>query len=344
MNSDIKITSMDRLNQYIKYCIDNNQNKKILNEDGYSETSYHHILPNALFQKYSVLKYNKWNGTHLEHFKHYYAHWILTEAIDDYGQLFAFCSMHKTDVKLGRINESDLIPENEFQEKMEERTKKYLIWYKENEKMMREKQLIWKSNNTEIIEQGRLKHIETINSIDWLENIGNNMRQKQKETKSSKEWQENVWKPAMEKRLKLIGSKEWKESVGKEAIKKYKLWTENNPDLIIERSKKCAKTKLSKEWKESVGIKFKINTRKTKILSSKEKYGVFDVYKDDTLIFSNMSKSELRKISGPLYKATKEKPMGHSKSSRTKLTQLGKEEYIGYYVINKLYKNRNTIK
>lgn len=74
----------------------------------------HHILPNKLFPEYKNLKENPWNGNHLLYSEPYYAHWLLTEVIDDYGMLFAFCAMHKCDMSLGRINESDLIPEGEF--------------------------------------------------------------------------------------------------------------------------------------------------------------------------------------------------------------------------------------
>jgi len=118
LNSDIKIISQEKLEQYIEYCIYNNK----INNIKY-ETSHHHILPNALFGKYKDLKENSWNGTHLLYSDHYYAHWLLTEAIDDYGQLSAFCAMHNKDMKLGKINETDLIPLKEFQEKMKERNK-----------------------------------------------------------------------------------------------------------------------------------------------------------------------------------------------------------------------------
>jgi len=118
LNSNIKIMSQEKLEQYIQFCIKNNQQEKIK-----YKTSYHHILPRKLFEKYSNLKENPWNGTHLKHSDHYYAHWLLTEAIDDYGQLSAFCAMHNKDTKLGKIEEKDLISEDEFQKKMEERNK-----------------------------------------------------------------------------------------------------------------------------------------------------------------------------------------------------------------------------
>jgi len=139
IDSDIKITSQEKLEQYIEYCIYKNKNTRVKDEEEYSLSSYHHILPNALFPEYKDLKENKWNGTHLLYSDHYYAHWLLTEAIDDYGQLEAFCEMHSTDTKLGRIEESDLIPPEEFQKKMEERGRKYSKWCNNNPEKMEEK-------------------------------------------------------------------------------------------------------------------------------------------------------------------------------------------------------------
>lgn len=124
LNSNIKIKSLDKLNEYIAYCINNNQNKPIK-----SKTSHHHILPKAkdCFPELENLKVNKWNGTHLMYFDHYYAHWLMTEAINNYSQLYAFCAMHNMDTKKGRILESNLIPAEEFQEKMKEREHKRRI-------------------------------------------------------------------------------------------------------------------------------------------------------------------------------------------------------------------------
>jgi len=138
LNSNIKIKSLDRLKEYI-------------NENGYSKTSYHHILPKAkdCFPEFKDLKVNKWNGTHLYHKDHYYIHWLLTEAIDNYGQLFAFCLMHNMDTKLGRIDELDLISAKKFQKKMEERNKEISKW---------------RENNSEKVKLAAKKRLK---SIDW---------------------------------------------------------------------------------------------------------------------------------------------------------------------------------
>jgi len=154
LNSDIKIISQEKLEQYIEYCIYKNQKDRIKDEEGYSLSSHHHILPEALFNEYKDLRQNPWNGTHLLYSDHYYAHWLLTEAIDDYGQLFAFCAMHNKDLKIKRITESDLIPPEEFQKKMEERSKGMSEWYK---------------NNPDKVEVKTIKHKNALNKEITLE-------------------------------------------------------------------------------------------------------------------------------------------------------------------------------
>lgn len=50
---------------------------------------------------------------------HYYAHWLLTEAIDDYGQSHAFLAMHNKDSKNGRVQENELFSPDIIQQKIE---------------------------------------------------------------------------------------------------------------------------------------------------------------------------------------------------------------------------------
>lgn len=116
----LKIKNLQKLNEYIDFCLQNNQNERIQ-----GKTSYHHILPNKLFPEYSNLTNNKWNGSHLFYSDHYYSHFLFTEAIDDYSQLYAFCAMHNKDIKNDRISKNNLISPEEFQLKMEERSKKH---------------------------------------------------------------------------------------------------------------------------------------------------------------------------------------------------------------------------
>lgn len=122
-NSEINIKCEQKLMEYVNFCINNNQNNRIQ-----GKTSHHHILPNKLFHEYSNLKENDWNGSHLLYADHYYAHWLLTESIDDFAMLYSFCAMHNKDFANNRLSVEDLINPNDFQKKMEERGIKHSIY------------------------------------------------------------------------------------------------------------------------------------------------------------------------------------------------------------------------
>ena len=115
LNSNIKIKSISRLEEYINLCINKNRMKHTK-----FKTSHHHILPksDSCFPEFKNLKNNTWNGTYLMHSDHYNVHWLMTEAIEDISQLYAFCAMHNKDFKSGKLKEEDLVTSEEFQKKM----------------------------------------------------------------------------------------------------------------------------------------------------------------------------------------------------------------------------------
>ena len=102
MLDSLNVRCEEKLKEYVNFCMNNNQNSIVP-----SKTSHHHILPNKLFPKYSDLKENPWNGTHLLYSDHYYAHWLLTEAIDNYSMIFSFCAMHSKDFVNKRLSKED---------------------------------------------------------------------------------------------------------------------------------------------------------------------------------------------------------------------------------------------
>jgi len=112
-----QIKSQEKLKKYINFCIQSNKSKRIKNLNGYSMTALHHILPKSLFPEYKNLKENIWNGVHLLHSDHYYAHWLLCAVFDykNYSINEAFLKMHQCDINLNRILEKDLINHKEFQ-------------------------------------------------------------------------------------------------------------------------------------------------------------------------------------------------------------------------------------
>jgi len=117
--TSLKVISKERLIEYIEFCLEKNLGKRIK-----GKSALHHILPRAKnlpFGDYSNLKENEWNGVHLLHKDHYYAHWLLTESIEHISILSSFCAMHFKDIKLERISKEMLIDGDLFQEKMEKR-------------------------------------------------------------------------------------------------------------------------------------------------------------------------------------------------------------------------------
>lgn len=166
MSASLNVKCEEKLKDYVDFCMNNNQ-KSIIP----SKTSHHHILPNKLFPEYSDLKENPWNGAHLLYSDHYYAHWLLTEAIDNYSVLFSFCAMHSKDLVNKQLPKEDLIAAEEFQKKMEERSNKHKEFLNEiivinGEEMKRSKFISRKAAETmkgDIREQAERKRMETIN-------------------------------------------------------------------------------------------------------------------------------------------------------------------------------------
>ncbi len=82
---ELDVIDENLLNDYIDFCIDNNEHRKIL-----YTTAIHHILPKSIFPEFKSLKINKWNSTHLTHDKHYIAHSILAKAIYNNKIIYAW--------------------------------------------------------------------------------------------------------------------------------------------------------------------------------------------------------------------------------------------------------------
>ncbi len=188
---NINIISKKKLEEYINFCLEKNQNKNIV-----GATSHHHILPNKLFPEYSDLNENQWNGTYLLYADHYYAHWLITEAIDSHSQLYAFCAMHYKDFTLGRIKECDLLKPDIIHEKMKQRN----ILVSENNKRRSEEGTLFNgyvycretaknkrnktlSENPELVERMNNNHKLTINDENWKNTTGKEKVRKWKENR-----------------------------------------------------------------------------------------------------------------------------------------------------------------
>ncbi len=164
LNSNIKIINQNKLEEYINFCIDKNQSKIIK-----GKTSCHHILPKAesCFPQWKDIKHNKWNATHLLYSDHYTAHYILTKAINNFSQYYAFVAMNNKDIKNGRLNEEDLIGPEEFQ-LINEKVNKEMS--KNATKRMLENHPFSKKNTT--LEQRRTRALKTAETRHKIKKSG----------------------------------------------------------------------------------------------------------------------------------------------------------------------------
>ena len=118
--SNLFIKDTQKLQDYIMFCLDRNQNKRIK-----GETSLHHILPQAesCFPEFKDLKIYPWNGSHLMHSDHYIAHAMFCEAVYSDSQLSAWYAMNNKDVKTEKISSpEELIGPELHQKLMKERS------------------------------------------------------------------------------------------------------------------------------------------------------------------------------------------------------------------------------
>ena len=113
-----KIRDINKLNEYISYCLDKDKNMKIK-----SKTSNHHILPRSLFPEFEDLGKNNWNSCHLLYNEHYIAHSLLAQALEEPSSLFAWYCMSNQDKKTKKVEGSLLLDSIVFQELMERRNK-----------------------------------------------------------------------------------------------------------------------------------------------------------------------------------------------------------------------------
>ena len=100
----LKIKSEDKLKEYLSLCIKENKKEKIK-----YQTELHHILPNALFPKFSNLKNNPWNGAHLLYKDHYIAHTLLAEALEEHSAIIAWWCMNSLGKRATHTNNSKLL-------------------------------------------------------------------------------------------------------------------------------------------------------------------------------------------------------------------------------------------
>ena len=326
IDSNVNIISEDKLKEYIKFCIVNDLGERIK-----YKTSYHHILPRAKtlpFKQYSKLKDNPWNGTYLTFYNHYYAHFLLTQAVNEYAVNYAFTMMHKEDVEKGRISEDELISEDEYNKiftqalinRKEKMNKEFInedgeltTKYKENGKKTKETKLK-----------------EFINEDGEVTTIAKEIGKKQSITKN-KEFINEEGK--LTTRSKEIGEK-----CSKTKLKEFINEDGEVTNIYKENAKKAKETRL----KEFINEDGEVTTRakeigkkcsKTKLWKAK-RYDIYD--KNDILVLVDVSQNDIcNNYSQSLLRASKEKRLGGTQRSKQNLKHFNKEYLIGWYVVEK---------
>jgi len=296
LNSNIKIKNKDYLIRYIDFCLNKNKGNRIK-----GKTSYHHIPPKAdsCFPEYSNLKANPWNGTHLLYSEHYYAHWLLTEALDNYSQLSAFCAMNNKDIKNGRIEEKDLIKADVFQKKMEE-------MYIKRTANLNKKCLDGSSKMQKKSEKRNLTMDNTIIN-------GKTKRQ-----------------IASEKRLKSIDIRENGRAISRALNKKANGSTKTIAKLRGEMFSKTFTKKIIINGEETTKAKEQGKKLSESLIANGKFYKIM---KDNEIILEKISEKDMRNMSVSLKKSTKERPLGTSKGARSTMIKHNKEKLIGYYSV-----------
>jgi len=287
--------NVSKIQQYIDFCNDNAVSKIK------GKTSHHHILPKKLFPEYSNLNENPWNGVHLLYSDHYYAHWLLSEAVDNYTILSAFCSMHNKDLKNGRIEEKDLIRADEFQKKMEERSRKHSILLHSLQK-----------NGKSVATNNALKAAKTMKEVqDDGMTIYEKANIKQHKTKFENKVYKDVTKKMIETKRNDI------DDFGINGLQRHAL--------------KAAKTMKEVQDDGMTIYEKAIEKRLKTVYKNQKKYNI--VHIDGSIYKENLFMKEIKEISAALPKTNKEKFLGNNSYSLGALKRNKSEHLFGLYIV-----------
>lgn len=315
------VIDTDTLEKYIDFCLENSHVSKIP-----GETSTHHILPQAKtlpFGQFKNLKEHKWNAAELSYYDHYYAHYLLTLAIDHIAVLYSFVAMHNADVKNGRLSQSDLIEEATYN----------LIFKSRNHKISkRQKEIIEVDgiymtrssyHNSKIKRPPqRLRQMSDSmaggNNIVHKDGVVNKIRSTKLNTIIDGK---NLDKISSERAAQTMRAVITTESGAETTI--YKLAAAKHSETLNKpfMNESGEITTLAKEYGKQRAIRM-IQQGKWYILRN-----VFDPN-----LVQRLPAIEIRAISPGLEKCTKDNYLGKSKFGQNVLTKKGKASLIGLYV------------
>jgi hypothetical protein len=309
---------MDALTNYIDFCIDNNLHTKIK-----GETASHHILPRAKtlpFKEYEDLKMCPWNKTELSYYNHYYAHYLLTIAVDHIAILHSFSCMHTRDSKLGRI--TNLIDTDVFTE----------LWKKRNKKISQRR--------LEMITVGG--HIMSRASYANKNNITPKRRQQMSELMSGKK--NMVHKDGVlekirqtksttfinDKNLDTISAEKAAETMKNPIVTDDGQQTTIYKQSAIKHSETLNKVIIDANGNETSLSQIYAKERSERMRKNSKKYILRNVF--DDRVCQELIAPEIRNISPGLEKCNKDNYLGKSKFGQTMLTKKGKANLIGLFV------------
>jgi hypothetical protein len=311
---DDNIINHIKLEEYIDFCIKNNKIEKIK-----GKTTSHHILPMAKklpFTKFSNLKENSWNKSELSYGDHYYAHYLLTQAIDHISVLIAFSGMHMRDFRLSRISENELISTDEFNKIWENRNRKIkehrleIIQDDDGNKMTR---AYYYSKNIKLSKS-------TIERMSERMSGDNNIVHKDGVVDKIRETKQKTYIDG--KNLDTISAERAANTMKKEFINdKGELTT-----IYKENGKKISEILISNGL-----AKKRAQGRRERYYASPDcpRVIVYNVF--DESYIEEMTLNAARKISPALDTKTRENYLGMKNTAKDKLIKKGKAHLIGLY-------------
>ncbi len=305
------IESQEWLERYVDFCLEKNVGSKKL-----KQTSSHHILPAAKtlsFKQYSNLRENPWNKSELYYYDHYYAHFLLAKAINHISIYIAFCGMHKKDVQLDRLTESELIPADEFQH----------IWSSRNQLISDDRNSLVDHDGV-LITKAKSIHLK----VDWTNakelasrRFSGSGNPTHRHGVVDKIRQKKTTTIINGKNMDTISAERAAETMRKEFILDGEVTTQYR-----ENGKKLAQTLATSDLgKRRAAVK------KERYYSSEDCPMVIVKNALDETYSEVMTLNAARKISPGIDKKTKADYLGKSAFGRNKFVREGKEDLIGLY-------------
>ncbi len=311
------------LKEYVEYCSQKDMGYAIK-----GETNHHHIIPrcgkSSLFEEYKSLSKCPWNGVHLMHYDHYYAHYLLCCAIQYPPFLYSFISMHYKNRKMLSMHDVTLINREEFNIIFKERNKKIsqdknTLVYVNGQYMTKAKLLAMNRKPlTDEQQNDKKQRMVGKNNIVYNEGVVDKIRTTKINTILDGKNMDEVGAMRAANTMKKTFIKESGEvtSIYKETSKKISLTL--NAEIVDKDGQITTKAKQR-------GKKHSMLLRKRSKL-----YILKNVF-DDTVNIILDAKS-IRDISPGLETKTKENYLGSSTWGRNDLIKKQKQHLIGLYV------------